>query len=85
MYRGSQGNNIVCKAPNNDYLSTSGVLGGRSIFDSFSFQLAIGNNADNLSFIGIRSIQYVWDNNIGARLKITLRDGTPFYANLLSS
>ena len=84
VYRGSQGNNIVCKAPNNDYLSVSGVP-GTSIANSFSFQLAIGNNVDNLSFIGIRSIQYVWDNNIGARLKITLRDGTPFYANLLSS
>lgn len=85
VYKGSQGKNIVARTVNGDYLSTSGDLGGTSIASPFSFQLKIGNAVDEISFIGIRSMQYIWDNNIGARLKITLRDGTPFYVNLSSS
>lgn len=85
VYKGSQGKDIVARTVNGDYLSTSGDLGGTSIASSFSFQLKIGNAVDEISFIGIRSMQYIWDNNIGARLKITLRDGTPFYVNLSSS
>ena len=73
---------MVCKARNGDYLSTAGSLGGTSIYDSFEFQLNVASRVNSLSFVGISKMQYIWDNNIGARLKITLKDGTNVYANL---